>query len=55
MSCPMCRVADLTEISLHLRGRRVTMHSCRRCETRWWDEDGERVALRHVLTLVTPD
>lgn len=52
MSCPTCRVVDVTEITLELGGRRVTMHSCRRCEARWWDEEGTRVALRHVLTLV---
>lgn len=52
MSCPTCRVVDVTEITLQLGGRLVTMHSCRRCEARWWDEEGTRVALRHVLTLV---
>jgi hypothetical protein len=30
------------------------MHSCIRCETRWWDQDGRRVALHHVLHLATP-
>ena len=55
MSCPKCRAADLTEISLRLRGQNVVMHSCSRCETRWWDSDGERVQLRHVLGLATPD
>ncbi|MFN2608698.1 MAG: hypothetical protein ABR511_12555 [Acidimicrobiales bacterium] len=48
-------MSDLTEISLTLRGNHVTMHSCSRCETRWWDEQGEKVALRHVLHLVSPD
>jgi hypothetical protein len=55
MSCPKCRAADLTEISLELRGKSVIMRSCARCETRWWDADGERVALHHVLHLATPD
>ena len=54
MSCPTCRVAHVTEISLTLRGSSVTMHSCARCETRWWDQDGQRVALHHILRLVTP-
>ena len=55
MSCPRCRAADLTEISLELRGKNVIMHSCARCETRWWDADGEQVGLHHVLHLATRD
>lgn len=55
MSCPKCSAADLTEINLNLRGRSVVMHSCSRCEMRWWDAEGEQVALRHVLGLATPD
>jgi hypothetical protein len=30
------------------------MHSCSHCETRWWDEEGERVALHHVLRMADP-
>lgn len=55
MRCPTCRGGDLTEIRLQLRGNSITMHSCSRCETRWWDQEGERVALHHVLAMVTPD
>lgn len=54
MRCPTCRVARVTEISLTLGGSSVTMRSCARCETRWWDQDGQRVALHHILRLVTP-
>ena len=54
MSCPTCRVTDVTEISLTLKGSSVTMHSCTRCETRWWDQDGQQVALGQVLHLATP-
>ena len=54
MKCPSCRVTAVTEISLELKGSSVTMHSCTRCETRWWDQDGQRVALGHVLHLATP-
>ena len=53
MSCPMCRSTGLVEIGMHLRGQRVTMHSCSQCETRWWDSDGERLALPSVLELAT--
>jgi hypothetical protein len=55
MRCPKCRVADLTAISLTLRGRSLTMHSCSHCELRWWDQEGERVALNHVIGLATPN
>ncbi|MDQ4134506.1 MAG: type II toxin-antitoxin system MqsA family antitoxin [Actinomycetota bacterium] len=51
MACPVCRHDDLVEISLSLRGSTVTMHSCASCETRWWDKEGQRLALGQVLTL----
>lgn len=37
-----------------LREQRVTMHSCSRCDTRWWDRDGELVPLSTVLRLAAP-
>ncbi|MBA3266662.1 MAG: hypothetical protein H0T70_00170 [Acidimicrobiia bacterium] len=54
MTCPVCARADVSEIRLTIRDRRVTMHSCVRCEQRWWDSDGEPVALGEVLDLVGP-
>jgi hypothetical protein len=42
------------EIGLNLRGSRVTMHSCSKCDTRWWDTDGEKVALTTVFDLAAP-
>ena len=53
MLCPSCSSGRLVEIDITLRERRVTMHSCSRCETRWWDQEGEPVGLRHVLDLAT--
>jgi hypothetical protein len=41
------------EIDITLKERQVTMHSCSKCETRWWDTEGERVGLPHVLDLAT--
>ncbi len=52
MTCPTCRSTDLIEIGLNLRDQLVTMHSCSRCENRWWDKAGERVSLPSVLQLV---
>ena len=54
MSCPVCRRQDLVEIRLSLRGSIVTMHSCSTCEARWWDKEGERLALGQVLSLAVP-
>ena len=52
MRCPHCRVAVLVEIAVSFVGKRFTMHSCPSCEKRWWDADGETVALDRVLTTV---
>ena len=53
MTCPNCRVARLVQIGMVLKDRVVTMHSCSRCDTRWWDSDGEKVGLPNVLELAT--
>lgn len=29
------------------------MRSCSQCDSRWWDSEGESVALPHVLDLAT--
>ena len=51
MTCPNCRGARLVEIGLTLQERSVTMHSCSRCDVRWWDDEGEKLPLSHVLDL----
>jgi hypothetical protein len=53
VECPSCSSNRLVEIDITLQERRVTMHSCSRCETRWWDQEGEPVGLGHVLELAT--
>jgi hypothetical protein len=53
MMCPNCRGARLVQIGLTLKERNVTMSSCSRCDTRWWDSDGESVGLTNVLELAT--
>lgn len=50
MTCRHCRSAVLSEIHVSLASGRFTMHSCPSCEDRWWDRDGEPVALEGVLT-----
>jgi hypothetical protein len=44
----------MVEIEMTLRDQRVTMHACSRCDTRWWDSDGELVPLSSVLQLAAP-
>ncbi len=43
----------MVEIEHVLASQRVTMHSCTRCETRWWDRDGAPVALESVLSVAS--
>jgi transposase-like protein len=52
MVCPSCRSTALVEIGLKLRDQQVTMHSCSSCDRRWWDKEGETVALPCILELV---
>lgn len=52
MTCPGCRNGGIVQIGMTLSKRRVTMHSCSRCDTRWWDRDGELVSLGGILELV---
>lgn len=51
MACPRCRAGQLVEIGLTLKERRVTLHSCSKCDTRWWDQDGAQVRVDRVLDL----
>jgi hypothetical protein len=53
MDCPVCRGARLVLIEIELKGERVQMHSCSRCDTRWWERDGETIGLDNVLELAT--
>lgn len=53
MMCPNCRGGRLVRIGLTLKERNVTMHSCSRCDTRWWDAEGERLGLPNVLEMAT--
>lgn len=53
MSCPNCRASQLVEIAMSVGDNRVTMHSCSKCDTRWWDRDGSRLGVERVLQLAT--
>ena len=54
MVCPVCRGGRMVEIGVNLRDAKLTMHSCSKCETRWWESDGRRVELDGVFSLAAP-
>jgi len=39
------------EIEVTLREQRVTMHSCSRCDERWWESEGQSLGLPSVVEL----
>ena len=49
MTCPLCNIANLVTIAMTVNQRQLTLHSCSRCETRWWKADGDQVGLTDVL------
>lgn len=49
MTCPLCNIARLVTISMTVNARNLQLHSCSRCETKWWKADGENVGLTTVL------
>jgi DNA-directed RNA polymerase subunit RPC12/RpoP len=54
MTCPTCAGRRLVEIGVTLQGKSVTLHSCSRCDNRWWDdEDGDVIRLDEVIDLAT--
>ena len=53
MSCPKCAKHRLIKIDVTIADQRVTMHSCSHCGERWWDREGQRVALPAVLDLAS--
>ncbi|MHB1853572.1 MAG: hypothetical protein ACYCSJ_05565 [Acidimicrobiales bacterium] len=54
--CPTCKGTELMTIDLRMAGQPMTMHSCQRCERRWWhDSSGQRVDLGGVLALAARD
>ena len=50
-SCPRCS-STVVEIRLDQAGRAMVMRSCSTCDSRWWERDGEDVALGSVLETV---
>ena len=53
MSCPSCAKHRLINIAVTIADHQVTMHSCSNCGKRWWDRDGEHLALPDVLLMAS--
>lgn len=50
--CGSCGADSVIQIELTLAdGTDVTFFSCHRCESRWWNRDGEDLPLGTVLDL----
>ena len=53
VACTQCGARDAIQIDMILPdGTEVYFCSCHRCENRWWDREGEALALDAVLDLV---
>ncbi len=52
MRCPSCKGEDCAHIVIHLRDEEtVQFYSCRRCEAKWWEREGDTIDLAVVLEL----
>lgn len=52
MRCPECKGEDCIQIEINLTGEEVVQFfSCRNCEAKWWERDGDTIALDEVLGL----
>ncbi len=54
MHCPECHGEDCIHIEIRLKGdETIQFYSCRLCEAKWWERDGDAVARDEVLHLTT--
>ncbi|MGH2749767.1 MAG: hypothetical protein ACRDK3_02655 [Actinomycetota bacterium] len=52
MNCPDCQGHDCIHIEIRLaEAEKVQFFSCRKCESKWWENAGGPVALEQVLGL----
>lgn len=53
MDCPQCHAHDVIEIKHRLPDdTEVHFFSCHKCESKWWDRDGDQVDLGQILDIV---
>ena len=54
MDCPKCHAKDCTEIHLNPTGEEtIEFYSCRVCEAKWWEREGDAIELDQVLDLAS--
>lgn len=53
MTCSRCKTTPVVEIAVTIGERPVRMRSCSHCDTRWWESEGEALALPRVLEMAT--
>ncbi|HVF54355.1 MAG TPA: hypothetical protein VNC78_12240 [Actinomycetota bacterium] len=52
VQCPNCKADDCTQIVINLQEEEsVQFFSCRRCEWKWWEHEGDTINLDEVLDL----
>ena len=51
MHCPQCKGEDCVQIEINLEEETVQFSSCRRCEAKWWEREGDTIDLSDVLSL----
>ncbi len=52
MKCPERGHVEFTEIEISLKDKdSVRFFSCRNCEAKWWEREGEPIELDEVLNL----
>lgn len=52
MQCPQCQGKDCIQIEIRLKEEdSIQFFSCRRCEAKWWERDGDTIALDDVLNM----
>ena len=50
--CPQCGGEDCTHIVINLKEEdSVQFYACRKCEAKWWEHEGDTIALDEVLDL----
>lgn len=50
--CPQCGGEDCTQIVINLKEEdSVQFYACRKCEAKWWEHQGDTIALDEVLDL----
>jgi len=53
--CPVCKYAELIEITLMVGDTELTHINCSACGTKWWHRDGEDTSLDVVIDLTSAD